>query len=65
MIFRIVRASNIRDDAPCPVEGAVKEGGDWRIQVDSLEELMSLQNRCGSDLILSAEALWIYDDYME
>lgn len=72
MKFEIIRASNIKGDK-CPVDGAVEESSEtWLVELNTLEDLLQLIDRAGSDLIVSKKssfhehrAIWIYDDYME
>jgi len=68
MKFEIIRASSTwprAETAPC--EGANQEGdiGDWYIEISSLEDLLALSKKVGSDLIVNDRQIWIYDDYME
>lgn len=64
MKFKICRASDWSSDK-APIDGAVKEGSDWTIEIGTLEELLALQVRAGADLIVNSYSIWIYDDYME
>lgn len=68
MKFTIWRASG--DNSP--IEGAEKGEGKQIININSLEELMALKKRLGSDLILGDTMfgdadgdILIYDDYVE
>lgn len=37
----------------------------WTIEINSLEELLDFQKKCGCSLILSGDSIEIYDDYRE
>ena len=56
---------------PQPIEGAVRDGNRWYIEIATLEELLALMERAGHDLVLSPARTWnhnritIYDDYLE
>lgn len=65
MKFEILRASDTSSKAPAPCDGAFLEGNEWVIEINTLEELLALQNKVGNDLIVNNKQIWIYDDYME
>ena len=80
MKFEIIRASHtaINDEPGYPgpdVKKAYKEitipyeGSDevvdWYININTLDELVALNEEVGHDLIFSAGQIRIHDDYME
>jgi hypothetical protein len=52
---------------PCKDAKSIKEQtgyNDWQIEINTLEELMGLQNEVGQ-IIIDGEMITIYDDYIE
>jgi hypothetical protein len=71
MRFNISLGSDYRG-VKQPCEGAVKENNKWFVEVNTLEELLVLCSKVGTDLVLSEcnapndfWSLTIYDDYLE
>lgn len=76
MVFNIERASDIWHSEQ-PVEGAKEAGKEkngipiWTIEVNNLEELISLQEKVGRPLIIGRanqrgeRTITIYDDLIE
>ncbi len=48
-----------------PVEGAVWEDDTWFIEIATLEDLLSLSDAVGSELVIGIGSIEIYDDYRE
>ena len=63
MTIKIRRASG-RSEEKQPCEGAVKQGNDWLITLGKLEDLFLLADK-ESSLIVYADEIVIYDDYVE
>lgn len=72
MEFEISRASVFtreKEQVP-PIEGSVSVDGRWTIKVETIEDLLALMKRAGSDLTVGEgfngrPELTIYDDYVE
>jgi len=62
MKFEIKRASGQEPNLKKAYQDA---DGDWFVDIDTLEELMSLCAEARDDLIVGPESIWIYDDRME
>ena len=71
MKFRVSRTSGLGSaTAPCPCDGAVKEGLDWTVEIAGMDSLIDLVNNAKHEVIIST--LWgdspeleIYDTYRE
>ena len=73
MRFFIDRAT-IRGGDECPTEGAIRDGDNWVIELNTLEELIALSKKEDENIILGTTlthlygeqpSLLIYDDYIE
>lgn len=74
MIFRIERASDYGNYEKKPCENAYEVNEEayeskWRIEINTLEDLMKLQKEVNVDLVLGVEDsqpyIEIYDDFRE
>lgn len=70
MKFEIMRASQYGRDVPQPCANAQQDDrGDWFVEIQTLDDLLRLNDEVGSDLIvgksIGGPRIWIYDDYME
>jgi hypothetical protein len=64
MKFEINRATDIFGKVP-PCEGAIRDGDEWVIEINTLEDLMALMQVVGFELVLSTKRITIYDTYIE
>lgn len=73
MKFVIYKASDGFNSYPKPCEKAyLKPTGNgfyqfakWEVEINSLEDLLSLMKETDNELILSEDRIIIYDDYVE
>ena len=75
MQFKIRRASTIgfgSDSDKKPIEQAYKKNNNWYVDINSLSELLDLENEEGSIIIQDnyeweedGKTIIIYDDYLE
>ena len=75
MKFIVIKTSGSYDDehtAPCENSVFDKEEKAWIIEINSIEELLSVLKKCNHDIIISQKAynselpcLEIYDDWRE
>lgn len=69
MQFKIKRTSGYRHDGKAPCVQAVqiyKDGSEWEVTIDTLEQLLALVKSVDDDIILKKDGtLEIYDDYRE
>ena len=63
MEFMITRTSLWTNNKK-PTQQAYKEGGNWYIKINSLDELIELTRKEGQ-IIIDEDSLEIYDDYRE
>lgn len=63
MEFMITRTSLWTNNQK-PTQKAYKEGGNWYIKINSLDELIELTRKEGK-IIIDEDFLEIYDDYRE
>ena len=69
MKFRIERTSYFDNQKPC--EQAYQDGKDkygydiWVVDINTLEDLLSLKESVGEELIVGDGYIEIYDDYRE
>lgn len=65
MKYRIYRTSDYWGTKKQPCDIAYKEGDEWHIDIDSLEELDKLVDEVNSEIIIGYGWIEIYDDYRE
>lgn len=69
MQFRISRASDREywpDEGPCKTAFQKKGSEDWWVEIQTLEELLALQDSVDEDLILEKDRnIIVYDTYIE
>ena len=64
MIFCVYRTNSFLDNPqPCPT--AYKEGENWYIKIDTLEELLDFRREIDEELVFNLNTIEIYDDYRE